>query len=170
MKMLIISDIHGDIESLDLIIEKITKFKIDKLIILGDLCSYYSSSFDIADKLDSLKPMIEVVKGNCDTDEFINYFGIDMPIIKNISLNNKMITITHGHIYNQYNLPKNCGEIFLSGHTHRKELVKINNRIIANPGSIGRPRDGSKSYLLIDDKGIYLKDLSDNIINFIKFS
>lgn len=170
MKAIVISDIHGDLISLNKIIDKLYQFNIDKLIILGDLCSYYSNSLEIANRLNDFKSMLIGVRGNAETDEFIKTIDIELPIIQNFIFNNQNITITHGHIYNSHKLPNNCGNLFLSGHTHRKSLNLINKKIIANPGSLGQPRDGSKSYLLIDEYGIYLKDLNDNTINFIKFS
>lgn len=170
MKVLVISDIHGDLVSLNEIIDKLYKYNIDKLIVLGDFCSYYSDSLDIAHKINDFKDIIFAVRGNVDTDTFINNIDIDLPIVRNININNHIITITHGHIYNPFNLPPSCGDVFLSGHTHRKSLTKSNNKFIANPGSLGRPRDGSKSYILITENGIYLKNLNDDIISFIKFS
>ncbi len=47
-------------------------------------------------------------------------------------VNNKVVTITHGHYYNYYELLANCGEIFIQGHTHIPILQKQNNRIMAN--------------------------------------
>lgn len=170
MKIIVISDIHGDLVSLNEIIDKLYKFNIDKLIVLGDFCSYYSNSLDIADRLNDFKSMMIAVRGNSDNNEFINHLNIDLPLIRNITVNNHIITITHGHTYNEYHLPEQCGNIFLSGHTHRKKLEKINNIIIANPGSLGRPRDGSKSYILIDEKSIYLKNMQDNTIKSLNLN
>ena len=168
MKAIVISDIHGDINALNEIIEKIYKLNVDKFIILGDFCSYYGDSLDIAKRLNEFRLIIEAVRGNADTPSFIEHSNLELPIIKNIILNNQIITISHGHIYNEYNLPPNHGNIFLSGHTHRKILKFEKGIIIANPGSIGNPRDGSSGYIIIDDKFIKLYGIEDNLITSLK--
>ena len=44
------------------------------------------------------------------------------------------------------------------GHTHMKTLSKSRGVITLNPGSIGKPRDGSYSYAILDESGISLID------------
>lgn len=62
------------------------------------------------------------------------------------------------------------GEIFLSGHTHVGMLEKVGDTIIANPGSISKPRGGSKkSYLIIDEENIELKSLNGETIKKIQY-
>ena len=61
------------------------------------------------------------------------------------------------------------GDIFLSGHTHVGSIEKIQGKIIANPGSISKPRGGSKkSYITIDKDKIALKTLNGELIKSIK--
>ncbi len=49
-------------------------------------------------------------------------------------------------------------------------VEKIGDRIIANPGSISKPRNGSKkSYILIDEESIILKTLEGEILKQIKY-
>ena len=48
-------------------------------------------------------------------------------------------------------------------------LEKVGDRIIANPGSISKPRGGSKkSYLIIDEENIELKTLQGDLIKKIR--
>lgn len=48
-------------------------------------------------------------------------------------------------------------------------IEKIEDRIIANPGSISKPRGGSKkSYITIDEENIELKALSGETIKKMK--
>ncbi len=57
------------------------------------------------------------------------------------------------------------GDIFLSGHTHVGSIERIESRIIANPGSISKPRGGSKkSYIVIDEEKIVLKEINGELI------
>ena len=89
--------------------------------------------------------------------------------LKTIDVNGIKVTFTHGHIYNRNNLPENCGNIFLSGHTHVGMIEQIGERIIANPGSISKPRGGTKkSYIIIDEEKIELKTLEGESIKNIR--
>lgn len=167
MKIMCISDIHGNIESLNKAIERFKEENAEKLIILGDFSSYYfsSSDFEVAEILNNMAGAIVAVKGNCDNSQIDGIFNFGLTYIRNITIDNTKITLTHGHIYNENNLPEECGQIFLFGHTHVGCIEKIKNKIIANPGSISKPRGGrSKSYLIIDEENLILKKLNGEII------
>lgn len=170
MKVMCISDIHGSIENLKRAIERLREENAEKLLILGDFSSYYhsSSDFEVAEILNNMAGSIIAVKGNCDNSYIDDLFHFGLGYLKTIDINEIKVTLTHGHIYNRNNLPENCGKIFLSGHTHVGMIEKIGDRIIANPGSISKPRGGSnKSYLIIDEKNIELKTLSGETIKRI---
>ena len=167
MKVMCISDIHGNIECLNKAIERYREENAEKLIILGDLSGYYfsSSDFEVSEILNNMAGSIIAVKGNCDSFETDNLFNFDLGYLKTIDVNGTKVTLTHGHMYNRNNLPENCGDIFLSGHTHVGNIERINGRIIANPGSISKPRGGTrKSYLTIDENNIELKTLDGETI------
>ena len=171
MKVMCISDIHGNIECLNKAIERFREENADKLIILGDFSSYYfsSSDFEVAEILNNMAGVIIAVKGNCDSSEADNLFNFSLGYLKTIDVNGIKVTFTHGHIYNRNNLPENCGKIFLSGHTHIGMIEQIGEKIIANPGSISKPRGGTKkSYITIDEKHIELKTLDGEVIKNIK--
>ena len=56
------------------------------------------------------------------------------------------------------------------GHFHIGFIKKINNHIFINPGSLSLPKNGSvNSYILMDEKGIELKDIEGNIIDKLFF-
>jgi uncharacterized protein len=170
MRLMCISDIHGNIECLEKAIEKFREENAEKLIILGDFSSYYFSStdFEVAEMLNNMAGAIIAVKGNCDNSKTEDIFNFSLAYLRNIIVNNIKITLTHGHIYNRNNLPEDCGQIFLYGHTHVGNIEKIEDRIIANPGSISKPRSGSsKSYIIIDEENIILKKLSGEVIKKI---
>lgn len=167
MKIMCISDIHGNIECLNKAIERYREENAEELIILGDFSGYYfsSSDFEVAEILNNMAGSIIAVKGNCDSFEADSLFKFELGYLKTIDVNGMKITLTHGHMYNRNNLPENCGDIFLSGHTHVGNIEKINEKIIANPGSISKPRGGiRKSYLIIDENNIELKTLEGEII------
>lgn len=173
MKIICISDIHGNIECLEKAIERFREEDAEKLIILGDFSSYYfsSSNFEVAEILNNMAGSIIAVKGNCDNSEIDGIFNFGLTYIRNITINNVKITLTHGHIYNRNNLPEECGQIFLYGHTHVGSIEKIGDRIIANPGSISKPRGGScKSYITIDEENVTLKRLDGEVIRKININ
>ena len=170
MKVMCISDIHGNIECLNRAIEKYKEENAEKLIILGDFSGYYYSStdFEIAEILNNMAGSIIAVKGNCDNSYIEELFHFSLGFIKTIDINEKKVTLTHGHVYNRYNLPQNCGEIFIFGHTHVGSIEKIGDKYILNPGSISKPRgETKKSYIIIDENSIYLKSLGGELIKSI---
>ena len=162
MKYMFISDIHGKVELLEKCMKIFEDEKADKLIILGDTSSSTDNivNREIANILNSNKNKIEVIRGNCDTYDFENMLDFPMFDMDNLYLDKIIITITHGHYYNCYELPSNCGEIFIQGHTHIPILKKQNDKILANPGSIGRPRGVDlRCYIIADNEKISLKTL-----------
>ncbi|MEA1975725.1 MAG: metallophosphoesterase [Bacillota bacterium] len=143
MKILIVSDSHGDKETLLSVIEKENP---EKVFFLGD---YISDIYEIESLLNA---DICAVKGN--TDVGVN--GVE-DIILNIY--NQRILLTHGHKYNvnqtMYKLYLKARENFVDyvffGHTHRYEDFIENGIRFINPGSIAKPRDGDKGTYIIFD-------------------
>ena len=171
MKVMCISDIHGSIENLKKVIDRYREENADKLLILGDFSSYYhsSSDFEVAEVLNNMSGAIIAVKGNCDNSYIDELFNFGLGYLKTIDVNGIKVTLTHGHIYNRNNLPENCGKIFISGHTHVGMIEKVGDKIIANPGSISKPRGGSKkSYIIIDEENIELKSIDGKLIKSLK--
>ena len=167
MKVMIISDIHGSITRLEQVIQKYNEEKAEKLLILGDFPNYNNSiyNFAIAEILNEMSDEIIAVRGNCDGFEIEDLFDFKLEDIRNIEINGISMTMTHGHLYNKNNLPQNCGKIFLQGHSHCAEITQIEDKIIANPGSISLPRSGSDpTYIILDEEKITLKNLYGEIL------
>lgn len=167
MKVMVISDIHGGIKYLKQALKKYREEKAERLIILGDFSGYFNSSadYEVAEALNEICGEICAVRGNCDNEHLEEILNFGLMDVRSINLNGNIVTLTHGHLYNKYNLPEYCGNIFLSGHTHYGMIDKQEDRIFANPGSIARPRNGSEhSYLIIDENTITLKNLDGKIL------
>lgn len=167
MKILIISDIHGDYDSFNKALEN---EKYDKLIVLGDLFEY-GSYYDEIDDSEIINKLIEnknkllLIKGNCDYMIDYEKYGLYAHDIFSLTINNHVFTFTHGHLYNKINLPRFYGDVFVTGHTHIPKIEKEKNIIYLNPGSIGKPRGlSSKSYILLDENKIQLKTIDRKII------
>ena len=166
MKIIIVSDIHGAYYDFLSVLES---EKFDQLIVLGDIMPYgfydNNDENDLLDLLTKYKDKLILIEGNC--DHYVNYDSYNLKPIKVITmhLNNKLVTLSHGHIYNKDYLPEYHGNIIICGHTHIPVLEKEKNIIYANPGSIGLPRGGSnKSYLVFDNNKLILKTIDNKII------
>ena len=167
MKYLFASDIHGSIDKFEKILEAFEREVADKLVLLGDTSSSDSNSDNwiIADTLNKMKNKVELIRGNCDRDSFEELLDFEIYDMDNLYVNGKFITITHGHYYNMYELPSNCGDIFIQGHTHVPVLEKRNDKILANPGSVSRPRGVDlRCYIIIDEEKISLKTLEGKLV------
>ena len=117
-----------------------------------------------------MKDKVEIIRGNCDTEEFEDLIESEIFDDDTLYINGKFVSVAHGHRFNMYNLPPNCGDIFIQGHTHVPILVEQGGRILANPGSPTRPKGANlKCYILIDDNKIMLKEFSGEILEEINF-
>ncbi len=167
MKVMCISDIHGNIDKLNMAIDKYHEEGCSKLIILGDFFSYYPSlkNDEVVEVLNNMAGSIIAVSGNCDDSSNLNKLNFTLGYLKNIDINGVSVTITHGHVYSHKRFPSSVGRIFIQGHTHVNKLEEVDGVILANPGSISLPRGGSRSsYIIIDEDKIYLKKLNGDII------
>ena len=164
MKVLILSDIHGGYDNLLKVLENEKDF--DLMLILGDILSGYSYiCSEVADLLNNYNTKIISVRGNCDNShlELLN-FSCDNPYILT-SIDNKLVFMTHGHLYDIHNIPIDDYDIYIQGHTHIPKMEIVNDKLYLNPGSITLPRGMSnKSYIVYQDHIFYLKDLNKNEI------
>ena len=159
MKILVISDSHGDVVS----IQKIISLHRDAelLIFLGD------GLRDLAVATESIPSTMATVSvcGNCD---FFSLGSLAARDEETLTVGGRRIFITHGH---KYGVKGGLGtlaaaafargaDIVLFGHTHEphESFVEIDGRSIRlfNPGSVGRPHDRFTHYGLLDirDNGV----------------
>lgn len=166
MRYLVASDIHGNVYYTNKLKDLLISEKCDQLILLGDIFNLKESNLE---ELNSLKSLISAVKGNCDYEEQLSkcLFPVNNYLILNI--NNKNFFFSHGHLYSPYNIPVGI-DVFIYGHTHVYEITKINDLLIANPGSLAYPRnDTPHSYMIIDDNNIIIKDEEGNVLGLKKY-
>ena len=169
MKLFVASDIHGSYAYCKKMIDKFNMDNYDYLLLLGDILYHgprndLSMEYDpkkVSKLLNEYKDKIIAVKGNCDAevDQMMLEFSIEE---KNMLIvdNDKKIFLTHGHIYNENNLPplRDINYLFC-GHTHRKMLLEVDGITIANPGSVSLHKDESNSYLVYDNGKITFYEL-----------
>ncbi len=176
MKLLITSDIHGDISSAEKIISVFNSQRCDKLLILGDIL-YHGPRNDLPGRyapkevielLNGYSDKILAVRGNCDTE--VDQMVLTFPILADyalLSLDGLSVYATHGHIYNEMTPPPlREGDILLHGHTHVIRCEGFGNEnTYLNPGSITLPKESCpRSYMIYEDREFKFFDFDGNEI------
>ena len=176
MKLMIASDIHGSSLYCEELLKRYNDEKPDKLLLLGDILYHgprndlprgYNPKSVIA-MLNNIKDEIICVRGNCDAE--VDQMVLDFPIMADYSildLDGRLIFATHGHIYNENNLPPmgRC-DVLLNGHTHIPKCVSHGDYTYMNPGSVSIPKEGSRhGYMIYEDSKFIWKDLDGNTVS-----
>lgn len=172
MKLMIASDIHGSSYYCKLMVDAFVREKADRLILLGDIL-YHGPRNDLPKEyapkevitmLNDIKDKILCIRGNCDTE--VDQMVLEFPIMADyalISVGTHVIYATHGHKYNETNLPPlQNGDILLNGHTHVPKCTEYESYIYMNPGSVSIPKENSSnSYMIIHDNSFTWKTLEE---------
>ncbi|TYQ15675.1 UNVERIFIED_CONTAM: hypothetical protein Cloal_2156 [Acetivibrio alkalicellulosi] len=179
MKLLFISDIHGSLYYTKKAIEIFKNENSDYLVILGDQLYHGSRNplpteynpKEVAVLLNQYAQNIIAVRGNCDSE--VDEMVLDYPIMSDYStllFNEKRLFLTHGHIYNQDNLPKlKSGDVLIHGHTHIPKAEKYKDIYILNPGSISMPKENNpNSYGILDGSTFSIKDIEGKVFKKIE--
>lgn len=165
MKLLIASDIHGSSYYCRKLLEAFDREKTSRMLLLGDIL-YHGPRNDLprdyAPKeviamLNPLREEIYCVRGNCEAE--VDQMVLDFPVMADyclLPLGEQMIYATHGHIYNENNLPPmKDGDILLHGHTHVPRADLVGQHWILNPGSVAIPKGGSSQGYAVLENGIF---------------
>ena len=181
MKLLIASDIHGDIESARVLVEEFEKRGCDKILLLGDVL-YHGPRNNLPDGyapkevialLNKYKDVITCVRGNCDAE--VDQMVLEFPIMADyaiLNIDGLNIFATHGHHFNTENPPKLAGEeILLHGHTHLLTIEKFgDNNTYINPGSASIPKGGNPATIAIyDDRCFKIIDRDGKLVKNVAF-
>ena len=134
MKIVIVSDTHGDNRLIDQVIQREEPF--DYLIHCGDSETFLGKYADEGNPYTFL-----AVRGNCD-------IGSDLPEKCTARILFYNVLITHGHHenvrYGDHDLVdlgiRNRADIIFYGHTHVPEVVEEGGILIVNPGSLMYPK------------------------------
>lgn len=171
MRYLVVSDIHGNEDSVKIIRRIVEEENIDKVILLGDL--YHngfigSANQEVVDTLNNMAGIIIALRGNCDSDYDLKLANFIMERMVILTIKEKVFMFTHGDLYDINNIPFKI-DYFVHGHHHQHFIKRIDDVVAINVGSISYPRDNSKrSYMIIDDK-IIIKDIDNNVIEQFNF-
>lgn len=174
MKYLIASDIHGSLTRLQQVLDFYEKAQCDMLCILGDILNYgprngLPEGLDpkgIAECLNHFPDPILAIRGNCDSE--VDQMLLDFPIMADYALlvdNGRKLFLTHGHIYNENNLPKGKHDVFFYGHTHLWKLEKQANILLCNTGSITFPKGGNApTFAIYENETISIHQLDGTLL------
>ncbi len=174
---MIASDLHGSAYYAERLKEIFTDEKADKLILLGDIYNHGPRNplpkdyapMKVAEVLNGIKDFLIVVKGNCDSqvDTLISKFDF----IEDVCLadGGKTLFLTHGHVYNKDAMPKTKYDAVIYGHFHTGFIEKVNGTVVANPGSVSLPKNGTPgSYFVVKDGVLTLKNIDGGVIEEVK--
>ena len=139
MRILVISDTHGELDRFWKVFNKLNKeAPVQMIVHCGD---YIEDAKEI--RMRSGIPVV-AVKGNCDGEYSHDGYSILETEVGDF-------LVAHGHMHDvNFSLQKlyytaldnNCiGALF--GHTHRSAFVETGDLYMMNPGSLTKPRDGS---------------------------
>ncbi|MBE6023937.1 MAG: metallophosphoesterase [Cellulosilyticum sp.] len=152
MKVLVISDTHGNIENAKMVLERLKSLDVHAVLHCGD----YVSDARILQKF---YPDLEIhaVYGNCD----VGFGGAYSEVVV---LEDVPIYMSHGHRYGVkwgdydemvIDAIAHDAKIAICGHSHEAYLDEQDGILVMNPGSLTLPRDSRyPSYGLLDiEKG-----------------
>lgn len=181
MKLMFASDIHGSAYYANALAERFSLEKAQKLILLGDLL-YHGPRNDLPRAYDTkavtallngLKNDILCVRGNCDAE--VDQMVLEFPIMADsltLFLEGRMVFVTHGHLFNEENLPNFAkGDVLMHGHTHLRVLANRGDYFFLNPGSAALPKgDGIHSYLIYEDGIFTAKDTHGTVLETLSIA
>ena len=126
-KLMIASDIHGCADCCARLLQRFDQEGADRLLLLGDILYHgprnalpagYAPQ-KVSELLNARKDILLCVRGNCDAE--VDQMVLEFPIMAEYCIlyqNDRMIFVTHGHVFNNQNLPPlHKGDILLHGHT-----------------------------------------------------
>lgn len=175
MKLFVASDIHGSAFYCRKMLEAYKKENADRMLLLGDIL-YHGPRNDLPKEyapkeviamLNERKNEIYAVRGNCEAE--VDQMVLQFPVLADycvLPLREKVIYATHGHVYNEGNLPPmKEDDILLHGHTHVLKAEKRDGYYLLNPGSVSIPKEGNvPSYGVLEDGKFVIKDFEGNVI------
>ena len=179
-KIFIASDIHGDAQTTQKLLERYKESGAEKLVLLGDVL-YHGPRNDlpagyapkkVIELLNPFKNEILAVRGNCDTE--VDQMVLDFPVLAEysyLSFDGLRIFACHGHNFNTDKRPPLAkGDILLHGHTHIPAAEKFGeNNWYINPGSVSIPKmESPKSYILYENRTFSFRTLDDEEYKTLK--
>lgn len=178
MKLLIASDIHGSGYYCKKLLEAYDSEGAERMLLLGDIL-YHGPRNDLPREyepkevirlLNERKQEIYAVRGNCEAE--VDQMVLEFPVLADymvLMVDGHVIYATHGHVYNEANLPPmKAGDILLHGHTHVLRAERKGDLIILNPGSVSIPKEGNPPTYAVLEAGVFrIRDFEGNTVKEI---
>ena len=179
MKYMFASDIHGSAHYCRKMLEVYRQSGAERLVLLGDLL-YHGPRNDLPQEyapkqviamLNEYKNEIIAVRGNCEAE--VDQMVLEFPVMAGYALlvlNGLTFFATHGHLFNQDQMPPlKAGDILVHGHTHLLKAEKVNGHYILNPGSTSIPKGGNPAtYAILDEQDFKILDFDGNVVKEAK--
>lgn len=178
----VISDIHGNYPALKAVFETIDGLNCEQVISLGDVAGYYCMINECIE-LCQRKRVVNILGNHdyylvnnerCPRSNTANLcLDYQRTLIKDKNMewlsqsialfDNDIFSMRHGgwsdpldEYIKEFNfdiIKDKRQQVFLSGHTHIPQLVRCDDKLYCNPGSVGQPRDGDNraSFITVDD-------------------
>ena len=176
MKLMFASDIHGSAVYARKMKELYEREGAQKLILLGDLL-YHGPRNDLPEGyapkevialLNGMKDELLAVRGNCEAE--VDQMVLEFPVMADYAvlwLEGRMVFLTHGHHYNEQNLPMlKKGDVLIHGHTHVRAAADRGDYFFLNPGSLSIPKgDGVHSYMVYEGGVFTTKDTDGRVLD-----
>ena len=156
MKIAIISDIHENFHNLVLFLKQVKKYDVKKIIFLGDFMNN-----GIAKTLASSDIPVIAIWGNNDGDKVAitktslseqSNMTVGFDTYDFLEIDSRKIFITHYPLLAKPMAKSGEFDAVFYGHDHKKNMDKINNCIIVNPGEISAHKTGIASFAIYDTK------------------
>ena len=176
MKWMIASDLHGSAYYCRKMLEAFEREGADRLFLLGDLL-YHGPRNDLPREyapkeviplLNGKKEKLLCVRGNCDAE--VDQMVLEFPVLADyavLPVGQRLIYVTHGHIYHVKNLPPLApGDVLLHGHTHVPAWTEFGQgNLYLNPGSVSIPKENSPhSYMTLEENTVQWKELESSAV------
>ena len=175
MKLMFASDIHGSAYYCRKMLEAYQAEEAGRLILLGDIL-YHGPRNDLPKEyapkeviamLNLMKNDICAVRGNCEAE--VDQMVLDFPVMADYALilyGERNLYATHGHIYNENNLPPlSEGDVLIHGHTHVLKAERREGYTLLNPGSVSIPKEGNiPTYAILEDGIFTIKGFEGEIV------
>ena len=176
MKWMIASDLHGSAYYCRKMLEALEREGADRLFLLGDLL-YHGPRNDLPREyapkeviplLNGKKEKLLCVRGNCDAE--VDQMVLEFPVLADyavLPVGQRLIYVTHGHIYHAKNLPPLApGDVLLHGHTHVPAWTEFGQgNLYLNPGSVSIPKENSPhSYMTLEGNTMQWKELESSAV------
>lgn len=169
MKIIIGSDIHGNIKAFKLFYSYAISHNYDKIILLGDYNKLMFGSSDDNDQLEYMlcliKSKLVLIKGNSDRN-YLYKNKLNLVFEYKESFEKYNVYCAHGDKKIKFDNFENKNlTIVFTGHTHINKISLDNNILFVCPGSIGAPRDCTKgTFATIENDSVSIMDLSFNCL------